>query len=349
MKGSKSPALVNLAVLVFGWVFLRLCVMGFSASPPEFSPGKRQDFASAALASLLSQPAASEETGHTIPESIPHIAARPPHIVGIRPRKPWQNTDVRVPVPHQDFLVRNVVEPIGPTVATNGAAQTIMGPSQSGRPLRNWQLSGYALVRTGSGQAGIAANGQLGGSQIGLRAQRLIIRSGRFSLSANGRISAPIAEADGKEAGIGFAVKRSARIPIEFIVERRVRLDRGGRNAVAGLIATGFDDFRLPAKLLLSGYVQAGAVGLKMRDGFIDGAVRAEHALLDLGKANIRLGAVIAGSAQQGVSRVDIGPTVAARFRLAKASVRVSAEWRERVGGTALPGSGPAITVGFDY
>lgn len=99
----------------------------------------------------------------------------------------------------------------------------------------------------------------------------------------------------------------------------------------------------------MSGYAQAGVIGLKSRDGFIDGAVRAEHALFNSEKVNVRFGAVLAGSIQPGVSRVDLGPAVAARFRVARASVRLAAEWRERISGNALPGSGPTVTLGFDY
>jgi len=215
--------------------------------------------------------------------------------------------------------------------------------------LRHWSLSGYALVRPGSGGAGIVPNGQLGGSQTGLRVQRTLVRWGRLTFSANGRVSAPLGQRLGKEAGLGFALRRSGRAPVELLVERRVALDRGGRDAFAVLAAGGFDDLRLPGRMLLSGYAQAGVVGLRRRDGFADAAIRAEHDLLTIGKTGFHIGAMLAGAKQPRVSRLDVGPEIAARFRLAGASVRLSAEWRERIGGNAAPGSGPAITLGLDY
>jgi hypothetical protein len=231
-------------------------------------------------------------------------------------------------------------------------ADSVVQPGANEFPaagLRQWSLSGYALVRPGGGNAGIVPNGQLGGGQTGLRAQRMLVGSGRFSLSANGRVSAPLGQRVGKEAGLGLALRRSGRVPVELLVERRIALDRGGRDAFAALVAGGFDDLRLPGRLLLSGYAQAGVIGLKRRDGFVDGAIRAERDLLTVGKTGIRVGALLAGARQPHVSRLDVGPEIAARFRLAGASVRLGAEWRERIGGNAAPGSGPAITFGLDY
>lgn len=349
MASTKSPALLNLAVVIFGWVFLRLSILSLSTSPPDLPLAKSQNLAPAALTNLFSKPAISEGIDFDISAFFARPFGWSLHLGAAQDGKARKINELQLPVPLQGFGTRKENQPARSTLANKSVAQTGTRILQTGQPIRRWQLSGYALVRTGGGRTGIADNGQLGGSQFGLRAQRLLFRSGRLSLSANGRISGPVAEAIGNEAGIGLAIKRSGKIPVELIVERRVGLDKGGRNAVAALVATGFDDFHLPARLLLSGYVQAGFVGLKSRDGFVDGAIRAEHALLGFKKGNIRLGAVIAGSAQPGVARVDLGPTIAARFRVARSSVRVTAEWRERVIGNALPGSGPAITVGFDY
>ncbi|WP_219892781.1 hypothetical protein [Aquisediminimonas profunda] len=349
MKGAKSPAIVNLAALVFGWIVVRLSVLSFSAGPPQLPLPKRDHLASVALATLLSKPDIPDKIDVNAPLSFLHMTGSMLHFADAQSLRSGQNNGLQLPITGQDFDVRDQEQPTETMPAKWGSTHTTRSAPQFDKVSRNWQLSGYALLRTGSGQAGIATNGQLGGSQIGLRAQRQIIRSGQFSLSASGRISAPIILEEGKEAGFGFALKRSGRVPVELIVERRVGLDRGGRNAVAALVATGFDDVHIPAKLLFSGYVQAGAVGLKSRDGFVDGALRAEHALLDFEKGGLRIGGVLAGSAQPGVSRVDLGPTIAARFRVAHTSFRVAAEWRERIGGNALPGSGPTITLGFDY
>lgn len=350
VSGIRSPALANLASLVIGWVALRLLVIGASlwligaqqTDKPSLVPNmlvarllesaSPQAIAAKGRSNFQNWPKWRKGAGPTQTDSatrndgLPPVASIPEHTV-LQPNAP------------------SISMPRGKHNAIPAAGKRLPSAMTS----RNWTLSGYALVRPGSGQAGIASNGQLGGSQLGIRAQRLLFNSGALSLSANGRISSPVRQKTGKEASLGLALKRSGRVPVELLVERRVGLDRGGRDAVAALVATGFDDFRLPGKLRLSGYAQAGVVGLKSRDGFIDGAVRAERALATIGKVDLRLGAVLAGAKQPGVSRLDLGPSVAGRFRVARASVRLAAEWRERIGGDALPGSGPAVTLGIDY
>ena len=63
----------------------------------------------------------------------------------------------------------------------------------------------------------------------------------------------------------------------------------------------------------------------------------------------LSVGAGLWGGAQPGVSRIDIGPQIVARIAVAETSLRVSAEWRQRVAGDAAPASGPSVTVGFDF
>ena len=148
---------------------------------------------------------------------------------------------------------------------------------------------------------------------------------------------------------MGLAIRQTGRIPIELIVERRVAFDRGGRNAFAGLVATGFNDLPTVAGFNLNGYAQAGIVGLHKRDGFVDGALRLDRRIASKGSLAIELGGGVWGAAQPGVSRVDIGPSAAIRFRAGSAGVRLGSDWRQRVSGDARPGSGPTITFGLDY
>ena len=214
----------------------------------------------------------------------------------------------------------------------------------------HWSLSAFAIYRPNSGPASLSPTSQLGGSQFGFRAQRLLFEPGRnLTLSLNLRGSTPLKVSNGKEAGLGFAIRRAGRVPIELIVERRVAFDRGGRNAFAGLIATGFNDLPTLAGFNLSGYAQAGIVGLKRRDGFVDGSLWLDRKIASKGALALELGGGVWGAVQPGVSRVDIGPSAAIRFRIGSAGVRLGSEWRQRVSGNARPGSGPAITFGLDY
>lgn len=213
---------------------------------------------------------------------------------------------------------------------------------------RRWSLAAWTFVRPGLAGAGIAPASQLGGSQSGFRFQRRLFERRSLTASANVRVSSAT-NVPGKEAALGISLRRKGHIPVELIVERRVGLDSGGRDAVAALLVSGVDDLSLPRGTLLSGYLQAGVVGLNSRDGFVDGSARIEKPLLHIGKTRFRLGAGVWGAVQPGVSRLDVGPSLASTFRLGRTGVRVSGEWRQRVAGNALPGSGPTLTVGVDY
>ncbi len=215
---------------------------------------------------------------------------------------------------------------------------------------RSWSpsLSAWAIVRSSQGSAPLATNSQLGASQAGFRVvQPLLWPDEALKIGANLRVSTPIGQSLGKEAGLGVTVQRRGRVPIEMIVERRVGFDRGGRNAFALIAVAGADDIELAKNTYLSGYGQSGVVGLRARDGFADGAIRIDQAI-DRGK-RWRIGAGLWGSAQPGVARLDIGPIVATRQRIGAANTRLAIEYRLRVAGDARPGSGPALSIGTDF
>jgi hypothetical protein len=211
-------------------------------------------------------------------------------------------------------------------------------------------ISAWAIVRPSSSLPILATNGQLGASQIGFRIQQPIARNGKdASIALNLRVSTPVEQKQGSEAGIGLSIQPVRRIPIAIIAERRIALDRGGRNALALIAAGGFDDKRLIKKTSISGYAQAGLVGFANRDGFIDGSFRLEQTLLGQPHTALRIGGGLWGAAQPGVERIDVGPIVAVKQRAGSANLRISAEYRWRVAGKALPASGPALTIGADF
>jgi hypothetical protein len=85
-------------------------------------------------------------------------------------------------------------------------------------------------------------------------------------------------------------------------------------------------------------------VGLKERDLFTDGSVRASTPI-----GPFEVGAGAWGGAQPGVARLDVGPQASVRIPIGRTGVRASAEWRFRVAGDAEPGSGPALTLATDF
>ncbi|MDB5699999.1 MAG: hypothetical protein JWL66_198 [Sphingomonadales bacterium] len=207
------------------------------------------------------------------------------------------------------------------------------------------RLSGsvWALYRPDSGGAALGSGGTLGGSQAGAR---IYYEPGPRGVALTARISAPLAVRDGREASVGVGLRGRS---VGILVERRVALDRGGRNAMSVTAYGGLYDVVLPEDFSLSGYVQFGVVGARRRDRFVDGAVRVIHPLAGAGGVKISAGAAISGGAQPGVLRGDIGPELIADVPVGARHVRITAGWRERVAGRAAPGSGPSVTTGFDF
>ena len=213
------------------------------------------------------------------------------------------------------------------------------GTPFSGVPSR-WSVSAWALVRRGEGPQ-LATGGLLGGSQAGLRATyRLTER-----LALSGRIYAPLNEPGGAEAALGVEWQPHRGIPVRLLAERRQALGADGRSAFAVLAHGGISEKPIYGRVTLDAYAQAGFVGLKSRDGFVDGAVRLGIPFAQ--DLSVGLGAW--GAAQPGVSRLDVGPQASYRLPAFGEKVRISAYWRVRVAGNARPGSGPALTLSTDF
>jgi hypothetical protein len=221
----------------------------------------------------------------------------------------------------------------------------LLPPSQFRRP--SVAVSAWMLMRGSEGAGGLASNGQLGGSQTGARLLVPLMASGKSAqIALSGRISSPLRGIAGKEAALGIAMKPSKNLPLELIGERRIGLDRSGRDAFAFTAVAGISDKPLGAGWVLSAYGQTGIVGLKSRDAFADGALRIER---ETGTSKLRIGVGIWAAAQPGVSRIDIGPRVAHPLRIGGANTTVGAEWRQRIAGNAAPGSGAVIVIGGDF
>lgn len=202
----------------------------------------------------------------------------------------------------------------------------------------------WSIIRPETGVGGLATAGQLGGAQAGAR---LRFGTGRVGIAA--RISAPLQNPAGKEAALGFDWRPLRSVPVAFTIERRFALDRGGRNAFAAGAFGGFSRAKLGGGFVADGYAQAGLVGFRRHDAYADGALRLEHPLARSGRFTLAAGAGLWGGAQPGAARLDIGPQLVARVPAGSSSVRIGAEWRERIAGNARPGSGPALSVGADF
>ena len=117
-----------------------------------------------------------------------------------------------------------------PVVQTASPMITPLEPPQVNR----LSFSGWALLRGGRGQAGLAPGGQLGASQAGLRMRLPFVRVQGFTLAANARLSRALDRPRTSEAAFGVSVRPDRRLPVELIAERRLDLGEGGRSRQQG-------------------------------------------------------------------------------------------------------------------
>jgi hypothetical protein len=92
----------------------------------------------------------------------------------------------------------------------------------------------------------------------------------------------------------------------------------------------------------LDAYLQAGMVGIRNHALFVDGSATLTRPVW----RQLSAGVGVWGGAQPGLARLDAGPRLT--FRLGR-SMRVHADYRQRLLGQAAPGSGPVLTLAGDF
>jgi len=230
--------------------------------------------------------------------------------------------------------------------------------SESGRgtslsPSSN-PLSGYfwAFGRQDSGSAlGSRAatlqspGGQYGGSQAGAILTYRLVGSPQRNLSAYVRASTALSSAGEEEVAIGIKARPWESMPITLFVEQRVGATKLGDRGTAFYVAGGTGPDMLIANTSLETYGQAGYLLADNSSYFFDGSAILQRKIWDQGNHKITAGAGVWAGGQQGVTRVDIGPRVNADIPISGLDVRFSLDWRQRIGGNAVPDSGVAVTV----
>jgi hypothetical protein len=206
-----------------------------------------------------------------------------------------------------------------------------------------WAGSAYAFIRRGAGVQ-LAAGGTLGGSQIGARITYRLNEARERPVALSARFYAPTNDIDATEIAGGLEWKPFASLPVRLLAERRQAIAGEGRSAFSLLAHGGVSGVAITGPLRLDAYGQAGVVGARSRDLFADGALRVA-APLDV-RGTLSVGAGIWAAAQPGVERVDLGPTASVRVG---EKLRLTGDWRFRIGGDASPRSGPALTLSSDF
>lgn len=215
------------------------------------------------------------------------------------------------------------------------AAITPRGPSR---------LAGSVWGITRDGGIGQASGGQLGGSQAGIRVTYALGASRRVALAA--RLSTPLA-GRGAEAALGLDWQPT-RLPIHLLAERRIAIDGGRGGTMLGLVG-GYGPAPVAGPVTIEGYGQAGLIARDGTEAFVDGALRLAHPVARRGKARLDVGIGAWGGAQRGAARLDIGPSLGLVVPVANHSLRLTADWRQRIAGDARPDSGPALSIGTNF
>ncbi len=263
-----------------------------------------------------------------------------PRLAAVRWPAPAGPPEQRRPAPALIRLVFALPAGRGAATARPVAAPWLAFPAQPPR-LDNarWSASGWILLRDEGDGSALAAGGILGGSQMGARIAYSL--GERVALSA--RAYLPLRREPGAEVAAGFDWRPAPTLPVNLLAERRQRLGRDGRNAFA-LTAYGGASRDIAPRVRLDLYGQAGMVGLRSRDLFVDGAARLTRRI-----GPVEAGAGAWGAAQPGLARLDAGPSLAWRLPVPAANLRLQADWRFRIAGDAAPRSGPALTLAVDF
>jgi len=372
---SGGAAVRFLVVAVAGWSVLRGITLGSLPGAQAFTVGRAE--AAPTASRTTSFPAAEPAAAQPEPQlaaygAYPPYAAYPPYppyaaapryaappvyyypayapsrsaSVPLPPAQsmpgPDEPPEFYSPVPRLDEWETAGVAPRAiPDWLGNGRPPTPAAvPNLPANRFDRLQLNAWALLRGPPGASTLASGSTLGGSQAGARLNYAFDPR----IAASLRSSSPVGGSSGGEVAAGVRLTPFPSIPISLTAERRQALGRysTGRSAFAMFLEGGVYQKPLGWDLMLDGYAQAGIVGARSRDLFADGGFTVSRPVY--GRFSVGMGAW--GGYQPGIYRVDAGPRASMRVRH---NVSVHVDWRQRLAGSALPASGPAVTMGADF
>lgn len=243
-----------------------------------------------------------------------------------------------------------------PPTAPAGRARAPFGESihpsvvePASAALSRWSGDAYLFARPGGGPASLAAGGVLGGSQIAARLAYALNREGPPRIAIAARAYAPLDAPSGSEGALGIDWHPFPRAALRLSAERRFDAGGKGRNAWSAYAAGGVYKGGLPGGLEADLYAQAGVVGARRGDLFVDGALRVARPIPLDSRHVLRLGVAAWGAAQPEVARLDVGPRVALGLPIGRMNVTAALDYRARLLGSAAPGSGLAFTLAAGF
>ena len=190
-----------------------------------------------------------------------------------------------------------------------------------------------------------------GSSQAGAVLRYRLAMQSALQPTAYLRATSTLSGSPETAVALGLSARPLSRVPVVAAIEARLTDQSGARRVQPALTAvTTLPPLALPAALRAEIYAQGGYVGGRYATPFADGQVRVDRAVLDVGRAQARVGAGAWGGIQKGASRLDAGPGATVSMPLSpKVFGRLAVDWRFRVAGNAEPDSGPALTVAAGF
>jgi hypothetical protein len=242
-----------------------------------------------------------------------------------------------------------------PTRSRYAESAALLG-GRLGRLIGNharWSMDAWALIRKDPDKAPPAGTlpSTYGASQAGaVLRYRLAMQNARQP-TAYLRTTSTLGALTETSAALGLSARPLPQIPIVAAVEGRLTQQGGShRLQPVAMAVTTLPPLALPGALRAEVYGQAGYVAGRYATPFADGQVRVDRPLLDLGRAQARVGAGAWGGIQKGASRLDAGPGATVSVPLTpKVFGRLAVDWRFRVAGDAEPDSGPALTLAAGF
>ena len=211
---------------------------------------------------------------------------------------------------------------------------------------RRPSLVGFGLAAASGGERGgpaLAPGGTLGGSQAGARAS---VSARRRPVAERARLCCRCGRPRGAEAAAGLDWRPIAAMPGQSSSPSGGRrLGREGRSAFSRSRSTAAPAGRCRAGCGSMLYAQAGIVGLKSRDGFVDGSARVARAARPGRGRRRRLGR---GPARRRPARRRTEPVVRA-LPVAGAPSARRPTGASASPATPRPRSGPALTLAADF
>ena len=217
---------------------------------------------------------------------------------------------------------------------------------------RRWSGDGWLMWRQG-GAAPVhgLAPPTYGASQGGAVLRYRLAAASALQPTLYLRVTGAMDGSGEADSAFGFSARPIAGLPLTAAVEARVSRFSNGSTHLrpAAMVITELEPQPMPFAMRAEIYGAAGYVGGPGATAFVDGQLRVDHHVATVGPSEIRAGGGVWGGAQQGASRVDVGPTASIGLASGHAAARLRFDWRMRVAGDAAPTSGPAVTIAAGF